>query len=299
MSTRHGERANEVVIALAQRPAGMRLNEIADALSAPLTSVQRAATSLSDDQLVKAEDERSPRYAINPSHPAAKALVEFSLRVVSVERAIDVSVRANAAVEFAGRDRDGYLIVLSPFAEPADVAQLHATLGQVNRAREDALPFEITERDDVREILREDLTLRERGLRMTSVKGSALRTFRNPHEHGSFDAAMLGRLHPSLPPISRRVLKRLAEDHGLARLAAFGSSVRSDFRPDSDVDVMVEALPSSPVRLGTILDIQEQLERLLNRDVDVVNARALNETVLRRAKKEGVVLYERAGSTAP
>lgn len=294
MSAEHGERTSEVVVALTQRPDGMRLNEIADALSAPLSSIQRVVTSLTEDHLVEAEAERPRRYSINMRHPAANGLAEFSLRLVPVERAMDVAVRANRAVEFAGRDRRGYLIVLSPFAEPIDIVRLSSILEQINRLREDAVRFEITEREDVRETLRESLDLRERGLLMTAVKGSAARTFRNPHEHGSFDASNLGRLHASLPPISRRTLKRLVEEHGLARLAAFGSSVRSDFRPDSDVDVMVEALPSSPLRLETILDIQEQLERLLDRDVDVVNVRALNDTVLRRAQKEGVVLYERA-----
>ncbi len=296
MDRGRGQRANDVVIALTQRPAGMRLNEIADAISAPLTSIQRAAASLVRGGLVTTSGERSPRYAINTRHPAAEALIEFCLRAVPVERAMDVVVRANPAVQFAGRDQDGYIIVVSPFAEPADVARLGATLAQVNQAREDPVRFEIAERGDVREILWDDLTLRDRGLGMTTVKGSAPRTFHDPHEHGSGDAARLDRLHPSLPRLPRRAVRRLAEENGLARIAFFGSAVRSDFRPGSDVDVMIEGLPGTPVRLGTILDIQERLERLLDRDVDVVNVRYLDDAILRRAREEAVVLYERAGS---
>lgn len=120
--------------------------------------------------------------------------------------------------------------VLSPFAEPADIARLGSTVERINRSRPDSVAFEIVEREDVKHALLEILKLRERGLRMTEVKGSATRVFRNPHEHGSFDAPRLGRLHPSLPRVSRRVLAQLAAGHGLARVRAFGSSVRADFR---------------------------------------------------------------------
>lgn len=298
MSTKYGQRPNEVVIALTQTSTGMLLHEIAEALLAPLTSVQRAVASLGDDELLRTERGHPPRYAINDSHPAAAALTGFSLRVVPLQRTMDVLVRANPAVEFCGRDQDGYFIVLSPFAEPADVVRLRDAIERANEMRDDALRFEIVEREDVHARLREDLRLRGRGLHLSPVKGSASRTFRNPNEHGSFDGTPLGGLHPSLPPLPHRAIKRLADKYGLARLAVFGSSVREDFRPDSDVDVMVEALPRSPIRLATLLGVQEQLEKLLQRDVDVVNARAMDDSILHRVEKEGVVLYGRTGSTA-
>jgi predicted nucleotidyltransferase len=294
MSARYGGRTGEVVVALTQRPDGMRLHEIADAIAAPLSSVQRAVATLSGSRLVEIGTERPPRSSLNARHPAADGLVEFSLRAEPIERVMDITCRANPAVEFAGRDRAGYLVVLSPFAQPVDLVRLRSTAERINRSRADAVLVEIMERDDVRESLLESRDLRERGLRLTIVKGSAIRTFRDPHEHGSLGAPRLGRLHPSLPSVPRRMLKRLADEHRLARLAAFGSAVRSDFRPDSDVDVMVEALPGSPLRLRAVLDVQEQLEKLLGRDVDVVNVHALKDPVLRRAQEEAVVLYERA-----
>lgn len=292
MVSTYGERTGESVMALAQYPAGMRLREMADAIDAPLSSAQRAIGSLIEDGLVVASAERPPRYATNTEHPAGDAFVEFSLRAASVERAMDVVLRANRAVQFAGRDADGYLVVLSPFAEPADVARLGSTLERINRSRSDSAVFEIMERGDVKQALLESLELRERGLRMTEVKGSAVRAFRNPHEHGSFDAQSLGRLHPSLPRVSRRILEQLATEHGLARVRAFGSSVRADFRPDSDVDVMIEPAPGSRVGLSSLLAIREQLEGLFDRDVDLANARVMNDKMLRRALDEAVTLYE-------
>ncbi len=293
MASTYGARTGESVIAVAQHPAGMRLLEVADALDAPLSSAQRAMGSLIEGGLVVASAERRPRYSTNAAHPAVDALIEFSLRAASVERAMDVVLRANRAVQFAGSDADGYLVMLSPFAEPADVARLVSTLGRINRSRSDSATFEILEREDVKQSLLESPALRERGLRMTEVKGSAVRVFRDPHDHGSFHARRLGRLHPSLPRVSRRSLRQLADEHGLARVRAFGSSVREDFRPDSDVDVMIEPTPGSPLRLSSLVDIRERLEGLFERDVDLVNARAMNDRMLRRALEEGVTLYER------
>ena len=55
-----------------------------------------------------------------------------------------------------------------------------------------------------------------------------------------------------LPRISRRALAKLAADHGLARVVVFGSSARQDFRPDSDVDVMIEPMSGTRPRLSPI-----------------------------------------------
>src|SRR5918996_115106 len=143
---RHGERNSEVLVALGQRPQGTSLSEIAAALSAPLSSVQRAVSSLSGGGFLRSEDGRAATHRLNPDHPAAEALAEFSLRVLPVERSADIVLRANPAVEFAGRDREGYLVVLSPFAEPVDIARLQATLDRINHGRPDAHQVRILER---------------------------------------------------------------------------------------------------------------------------------------------------------
>jgi uncharacterized protein len=285
-----GRRSSETVVALSQHPSA-RLGEIAEALAAPLSSVQRAAAALAADGVVVATGLRNPAYEMNAMHPASAAMVELSLRILPVERAMDVVARSNPAVEFAGRDAAGYILVLSPFAEPAHPARLEEALARINRARPDAVPFEVVERDDLRERLREDDDLRARGLRMVVVRGSAQRAFRDPGRHGSLDAPPLHGLHPSLPRLSPALLRDLADRYRLARLTAFGSAVREDFRPDSDIDVMFE--PRAGVKLGVAprMEIQQRLERALGRDVDLVNERAVTDTVRRRVGREGVVLY--------
>ncbi|MDR3267999.1 MAG: nucleotidyltransferase domain-containing protein [Tannerella sp.] len=50
----------------------------------------------------------------------------------------------------------------------------------------------------------------------------------------------------------------------------FGSFARGDYRPDSDVDVMIEMKTDKRYTLFDLFDIQYRLEQLLNRKVDIV-----------------------------
>jgi uncharacterized protein len=56
---------------------------------------------------------------------------------------------------------------------------------------------------------------------------------------------------------------------GIHRLSFFGSVLRDDFGPDSDVDVLVEFVPDAGVGLFEFVDLQRQLGDLLGREVDL------------------------------
>lgn len=56
--------------------------------------------------------------------------------------------------------------------------------------------------------------------------------------------------------------------HHLRRLAFFGSVLRDDFRPDSDVDVLVEFEPGHVPGLA-FFGMQDELSQLLGRKVDL------------------------------
>ena len=292
MASIHSRRAIQAAAVLEQRPDGLRLGELADVLKAPLSSAQRAVSSLAVEGFVVPTGEQPDlRYVLNREHPATRALVEFALRKLTVPEAIDLTARANPAVEFAGRDGAGYVLVLSPAEEPAVVLRLHEAIEAINRNRADGMSVEFFERGDLRSRILDDPKVRDRGLRLAPVKGSVARAFRNPHEHGSFDAPTLGRLHPSLPRVSRQALQRLAQKHGLTRVAAFGSAVRADFRPDSDLDVLIE--PRDGVRLSVrdLIELRQELESLFGRDVDVVTANATRGEAIELAQRGAVVLY--------
>lgn len=71
--------------------------------------------------------------------------------------------------------------------------------------------------------------------------------------------------------------------HQIKRLSLFGSATRDDFRPDSDVDVLVEFENDSRASLLDLVDMQDELSKLFgNRPVDVATSSILRNPFRRR-----------------
>jgi predicted nucleotidyltransferase len=64
----------------------------------------------------------------------------------------------------------------------------------------------------------------------------------------------------------------------ITELALFGSVLRDDFRPDSDVDVLVRFDPQANHTLFDMVRIQEELQRILRREVDLVERTAIERS---------------------
>src|SRR5574337_712937 len=62
------------------------------------------------------------------------------------------------------------------------------------------------------------------------------------------------------------------------RLALFGSVLRDDFRPDSDVDVLVEFESDAHLSLFDLVSMQNELEELIGREVDLVERAAVEQS---------------------
>ncbi len=60
----------------------------------------------------------------------------------------------------------------------------------------------------------------------------------------------------------------------ITELGLFGSALREDFRPDSDVDVLVAFREGSRWSLFDTIRMEEQLKGILGREVDLVERRA-------------------------
>ncbi len=93
-------------------------------------------------------------------------------------------------------------------------------------------------------------------------------------------------------PIDQELLAGFCRRHHIRRLAFFGSVLRDDFRPDSDVDVLVEFAPDHvPGFLGLAL-MEEELSRLLGgRTVDLVTPKSLNARIRERVLDAAEVRY--------
>jgi predicted nucleotidyltransferase len=61
----------------------------------------------------------------------------------------------------------------------------------------------------------------------------------------------------------------------VAELSIFGSILREDFGPDSDVDVMVSLEPGAPWSLFEWVDMIDELEEIFGRKVDLVEKSGL------------------------
>lgn len=64
-------------------------------------------------------------------------------------------------------------------------------------------------------------------------------------------------------------LRAICARYGVRRLSLFGSVLRDDFRPESDVDVLVEFHPGHTVGLIRLAALQRELTEIVGRPVDV------------------------------
>lgn len=137
-----------------------------------------------------------------------------------------------------------------------------------------------------------------RGLRRTGVEAPGLRPSPEPKlDHGlrgrpgglatrkGFGSAMNKTLEV---PSSK--LADFCRRHHIRRLSLFGSVLRDDFRPDSDVDVLVEFEPGHTPGLA-FFAMEDELSRIFGRKVDLHTPNFLSRHIRERVLKEAEVQY--------
>jgi predicted nucleotidyltransferase len=91
--------------------------------------------------------------------------------------------------------------------------------------------------------------------------------------------------------VPSKALADFCREHHIRKLAFFGSVLREDFGPQSDVDILVEFEDGHTPGLAFI-DIQDELSKLLgNREVDLVTPKFLNHRIRERVMNEAMVAY--------
>jgi hypothetical protein len=91
--------------------------------------------------------------------------------------------------------------------------------------------------------------------------------------------------------IDRSAVRAFCQRHGIARLALFGSVLRDDFGPDSDVDVLVEFQPGHVPGLKFVSMERELSGLLQGRRVDLVTPKFLNVRIREQVLREAEPLY--------
>jgi predicted nucleotidyltransferase len=93
---------------------------------------------------------------------------------------------------------------------------------------------------------------------------------------------------PGILGDKRGEVLRIATRHGAAKVRVFGSVVRGDAGPDSDVDILIDLDPGRS--LLDIVAIKQDLEDLLGCRVDVVTEAAISPYIRDRVLEEAVGL---------
>jgi len=85
-------------------------------------------------------------------------------------------------------------------------------------------------------------------------------------------------------PIPHERIQAFCRQHQIRRLALFGSVLREDFRPTSDIDVLVDFEEGRGPGLFELMGIQDELSGILGRRVDLVEREAVerSENYIRR-----------------
>lgn len=73
----------------------------------------------------------------------------------------------------------------------------------------------------------------------------------------------------------KKEIETFCRRHHIRRLALFGSVLRADFGPESDIDVLVEFEPGRVPGLA-FFRIQDELSQLFGRQVDLHTAKSLS-----------------------
>ena len=99
--------------------------------------------------------------------------------------------------------------------------------------------------------------------------------------------------NPKFQALSDKILPIL-QPYKVKRVALFGSVVRDEDRPDSDIDILVSLRPPGerPIIGLKWFDLAEKLSRVLERPVDLVTEEGLSPYIRPYVEKEMVILYE-------
>ncbi len=97
-------------------------------------------------------------------------------------------------------------------------------------------------------------------------------------------------------PLNHDELAAFCRRHRIRKLSLFGSVLRDDFTPHSDVDVLVEFEPETDRQLTYFIlaSVQFELERLVGRRVDLTLANALDRHVRDEILRTAEVQYDAA-----
>ena len=79
-------------------------------------------------------------------------------------------------------------------------------------------------------------------------------------------------------PVDKDRIATFCQKWKISELALFGSVLRNDFSPQSDIDILVTFLPNAGHSLFDLVHMQEELKGIFDREVDLVDRAAIEQS---------------------
>ena len=93
--------------------------------------------------------------------------------------------------------------------------------------------------------------------------------------------------------ISKEAIELFCRRWKVTEFALFGSALRNDLGPDSDVDVLVEFEPEQPIGLMEVVGIEIELSEMMGRKVDLRTPEDLSKYFRDKVVAGAEVQYQR------
>ncbi len=89
---------------------------------------------------------------------------------------------------------------------------------------------------------------------------------------------------------NEELLTELGKSLGVVELSIFGSALREDFRPESDIDLLIKLSELRTFSYFDLLEIRDKMEGFFGRPVDLIETQSLKnpfrrEIILQSARK--------------
>jgi len=85
-------------------------------------------------------------------------------------------------------------------------------------------------------------------------------------------------MHSAVIELPTKEISDFCKRWQVAEFALFGSVLRDDFRPDSDIDVMVEFYPEAHPTFSSLDQMEAELKSIFHRDVDLVTRQGIESS---------------------
>ena len=89
-------------------------------------------------------------------------------------------------------------------------------------------------------------------------------------------------------------IAEICRRYGIREMSIFGSAARTDLRPDSDVDVIVDFFPETKYGLREYQGIEDELAALFHRRIDLGTKRWIKPRLRDHILSEAQVIYAAA-----